>query len=136
MQINPYLNFNGQCEAAFQLYERVLGGKITFKMTHGESPMAGTVPPDWQGKIMHATLDLGDRILQGSDASPEHFSKPHGFCLSIGTKDPAEAERLFTALSENGTVQMPLQETFWASRFGMLRDQFDIPWMVNCEPAS
>lgn len=136
MQINPYLNFNGQCEAAFNLYAKTLGGKITFKMTHGESPLADSVPADWQGKIMHATLDLGDRMIQGSDATPEHFSKPHGFCLSISTKDPAEAERLFTALSEDGTVEMPLQETFWASRFGMLRDQFGIPWMVNCEAAS
>ncbi len=133
MQINPYLTFNGHCEAAFQLYERVLNGKIIFKMTHGESPMAASVGPDWQGKIMHATLAIGDRMLQGSDAPPSFYSKPGGFSLSINANDPAAAEKIFNALAENGTVKMPLQKTFWAERFGMLTDQFDIPWMINCE---
>lgn len=136
MQVNPYLTFNGQCEAAFKFYEQVLNGKIIFSMTHGQSPMAASVGPDWQGKIMHTTLAVGDRLIQGSDAPGAHFSKPAGFSLSITTKDPAEAERLFNALAENGTVKMPLQKTFWAERFGMFIDQFDIPWMINCEPAS
>lgn len=136
MQINPYLAFNGNCETAFNRYAQILGGTITFKMTHGESPMADSVGPDWQGKIMHATLSVGDRLLQGSDMQPQHFSKPHGFCLSISTKDPAEAEELFNALAEGGSVQMPLAETFWSPRFGMLTDQFGIPWMINCEPAA
>ena len=133
MQINPYLNFNGNCEAAFNLYERVLGGKIVFKMTHGESPMAASVGPDWQNKIMHASLAIGDRIIQGSDLPPQHYSKPGGYRVAIDTKDPAEAERVFSALSEGGSVQMPLQETFWAPRFGMFTDQFGTPWMINCE---
>ncbi len=136
MQVNPYLNFNGQCEAAFKLYEQVLGGRITFKMTHGESPMADSVGPDWQSKIMHATLAVGNQLIQGSDAPGAHYAKPAGFALSISTKDPAEAEKLFNGLAQNGTVTMPLQKMFWAERFGMLTDQFGIPWMINCEPAA
>ncbi len=135
MTIHPYLVFNGQCEAAFKRYEQVLNGKITFSMTHGESPMAASVGPDWQGKIMHATVAIGDQLIQGSDAPPAHYSKPAGFSLSVATRDPAEAERLFNALAEGGTIKMPLQKTFWAERFGMLVDRFDIPWMVNCESA-
>jgi len=133
MQTDPYLHFNGTCEAAFKLYEKVLGGNITFSMTHGDSPMADKVPPDWKGKIMHSTLTIGNRLIQGMDAPPSHYSKPQGFSMSISTKDPAEAEKLFNALSENGSVTMPLEKTFWAARFGMLTDQFGIPRMINCE---
>ena len=133
MPLNPYLNFNGQCEAAFNLYEKVLGGKIEFKMTHGESPMADKVSADWQKKIMHATLKVGNNVLMGSDAPPEYYQKPQGFSVSYSTAKPEDAERIFKALSEKGSVQMPLQQTFWAKRFGMFTDQFGIPWMINCE---
>ena len=136
MQVNPYINFSGNCEEAFRLYERVLGGKIVFKMTHAESPMADKTPPDWQNKIMHASLAVGDQMIQGMDATAEHYQKPQGCFLAIGTKDPAEAERVFHALADGGSVQMPMQETFWAPKFGMLTDRFGIPWMVNCEAAS
>lgn len=88
MPLNPYLNFNGQCEAAFKLYEKVLGGKIEFKMTHGESPMADKVSADWQKKIMHATLRVGDNVLMGSDAPPQYFQKPQGFSVSLASTSP------------------------------------------------
>jgi PhnB protein len=133
MQLNPYLTFNGQCEAAFKFYERCLGGKIEFMLTHGDSPMAAQVPAEWRNKIMHARLVLGDKVLMGSDAPPERYEGAKGFSVSLGIDTPAEAERVFHALAEKGTVQMPLQETFWALRFGTLVDQFGIPWMVNCE---
>ena len=133
MQLNPYLTFNGQCEAAFKFYERCLGGKIEMLLTHGESPMAEQTPAEWRGKIMHARLVVGDKLLMGSDAPPERYEGPKGFSVSLGIDQPAEAERVFNALAENGTVQMPLQETFWARRFGVLVDRFGIPWMVNCE---
>jgi PhnB protein len=132
MQLNTYLNFNGQCEAAFKFYERCFGGKIQMMMTHGESPMAQQTPPDWHNKIMHATLPVGGGALMGSDAPPQRYEKPQGFFAQIEIGNPADAERLFQALSENGTVQMPLQQTFWAARFGMLVDQFGIPRMINC----
>jgi len=131
--LNPYLNFNGQCEAAFKLYENVLGGKIEFKITHGESPMADKVSADWQKKIMHATLRVGDNVIMGSDAPPQYYQKPQGFSVSYSAKKPEDAERIFKVLSEKGSVQMPLQKTFWAQKFGMFTDQFGIPWMISCE---
>ena len=133
MKLNPYLSFNGQCEEAFKLYEKCLGGKITFMMTWGDSPMAGQMPPGWGKKIMHATLTLDGTTLQGSDVPSEQYQKPHGITVALGLSDAAEAERIFKALSENGTVGMPLQETFWALRFGEVVDQFGTPWLINCE---
>jgi len=132
MQLNPYLTFNGQCEAAFKFYEKCLDAKITFMMPHEGTPVANDVPSDWRKKILHASLQVGDRLLQGADCPPDHYQKPAGFSVKLDPKDAAEAERVFRALAENGTVQMPLQETFWAVRFGMLVDQFGIPWMINC----
>ena len=133
MQLNPYLLFNGQCEAAFRFYERCLGGKIVAMMPHAGTPAEGQVPPEWRDKIIHARLVVGDQVLMGSDAPPDHFEKPQGFSVTLGIDNPIEAERLFNALAENGTVRMPIQQTFWALRFGMLVDRFGIPWMINCE---
>jgi PhnB protein len=134
MKLNPYLNFNGQCEAAFKFYERCLGGKIDAMMTYGESPMAEQSSPESRHQIMHVQLTVNDMVLMGSDAPSGHFEKPQGFFVSLQFDDVVEAERMFHALKENGTVQMPLQETFWAARFGMLVDQFGIPWIINCAP--
>lgn len=134
MQLNPYLNFNGQCEAAFKLYHQVLGGEIVAMMTHGGSPMADQVPADWQEKIMHASLKVdGGGLLYGSDAPPDRFQPMQGCQVSINVTDTAEAERIFHGLADNGQVIMPIQQTFWAARFGMLVDRFGISWMVNCE---
>ncbi len=132
MQWNPHLAFNGQCEAGFKFYEKCLGGKIVFMMTYGDSPMAEQMPADWSKKIIHATLALGDQRLTGADEPADSYKKPQGFSVSLNIGAVAEAERIFHALSENGTVQMPLQETFWALRFGTLVDQFGTPWMINC----
>jgi PhnB protein len=136
MQLNSYLLFGGQCEAAFKFYEKCLGGKIEMMMPHEGSPAEAQTPPEWKKKIMHARMTVGDAVLMGSDAPPSHFEKPQGFSVNIGLKDAAQGERIFKALSENGTVKMPFQQTFWALRFGMLVDQFGIPWMINVEPAS
>ena len=136
MQLNPYLFFNGQCEAAFKFYERCLGGKIDAMMPHAGTPAEEHAPPEWRDKILHARLVVNGEALMGSDAPPGHYQKPQGFSVAIQVKDPAEAERIFKALSEKGAIQMPLSETFFAVRFGMLVDQFGIPWMVNCEKAA
>ncbi len=85
---------------------------------------------------MHATIALGGQTLMGCDAPPDHYDQPKGFSVALHTSNPAEAERAFNELSQGGTVKMPMQETFWAKRFGMLVDQFGIPWMVNCEKAA
>jgi len=136
MQLNPYLSFNGQCQAAFKFYQQCLGGNIQTMMTWGDSPMADQVPSEWSDKIIHATLIVEDTALLGADAPPDRYEEPKGFSVTIQMNDPAQAERIFQALADNGTVQMPLQQTFWAERFGMLVDKFGIPWMINCGQAA
>jgi PhnB protein len=133
MQLNPYLTFNGQCEAAFKFYERCLGGKIEAMIEHAGTPAEQHVPPEWRKKILHASLTVGGEVLMGSDAPPDRYEEPKGFSVSLQIKDPADAERIFAALAENGAVRMPLQQTFWAHRFGMLVDRFGTPWMINCQ---
>jgi PhnB protein len=132
MQFTPYLNFNGNCEAAFRFYHRVLGGKLEMQ-THGESPIAGEVPPTWHSMILHARLVVGDAVLMASDSPPEMYQPPQGLYVSIGVHDVADAERIFQALAEGGSVTMPMAQTFWAERFGMLVDRFGTPWMINCD---
>jgi PhnB protein len=136
MQLNPYLSFNGECEEAFKFYQQCLGGNIQTMMTWGESPMADQVPTEWHPKIIHATLIVGETALGGSDAPPDRYEKPRGLSITIQLNDPADAERIFGALSVDGTVTMPLQQTFWAARFGMLVDRFGTPWMINCGEAA
>ena len=133
MQVNPYLNFNGNCKEAFTLYQQVLGGTIEAMFTHGGTPAAEHVPPDWHDKIMHASLRLDNATLMGSDSPPGMYDAPKGIFVSLNIGDVAQGERVFNALSESGSVIMPFEETFWAHRFGMCVDRFGIPWMVNCE---
>jgi PhnB protein len=136
MKLTSYLTFNGQCEAAFKFYEQCFGGKIVTMLTNGESPIASQMPAESHNKILHASLIVGDQVLMGSDAPAERYEKAKGFSVTIGIANVAEAERIFHTLAEKGTVQMPIQETFWAVRFGMVVDRFGIPWMVNCEQAA
>jgi PhnB protein len=136
MHMNPYLGFDGQCEAAFKFYEKCLGGKIIAMMTWAETPMAEQTPAEFRGKIVHARMEVDNQLLMGSDAPPGRYEQPKGFHVTLGIENPAEAERVFNALVEGGTVQMPLDKTFWALKFGMLVDKFGIPWMVNCEQPS
>ena len=131
MKMNPYINLNGNCAEALQFYERTIGAKTMFKMTYAESPMADQTPPDWKNKIMHASVTIGDQVLMASDGQPNKPSEIKGCSLSLSTSDPVEAERIFKALSEKGTIHMPLQETFWALRYGMLVDRFATPWLIN-----
>ena len=133
MQLNPYLMFNGTCEEAFKFYEKALGGKIQAMMPHEGSPMEQHTSPEWRKKIMHARMTVGDKTLMGSDCPPDRFEPMKGFTVTLGVDDPAEAERIFQALSPGATIGMPIQETFWARRFGMLTDRFGTPWMINCE---
>jgi PhnB protein len=132
MQLISYLTFNGQCEEAFRFYEQSLGGQIESMMPHSGSPMENHVPAEWKDKIMHARLTVGGATLMGSDAPPDRYEAPKGSWVHIGLEDAAEADRIFQILSEGGSINMPIQKTFWASRFGMLVDRFGTPWMVNC----
>lgn len=134
MRLHPHINFGGGCEAAFHFYERCLGGKIVTMLTWGDSPMANEVPAEWQAKICHASLTVGASELAGVDDPFEKYETPTGFQMLLEVEQPEEAERIFEALAENGTVKMPLRETFWAARFGALVDQFGVAWEVNCVP--
>lgn len=133
MQVNPYLGFDGCCREAFELYVKVLGAKLEMLMTHGESPEADHVAPEWRDKVLHASLSLGNFLIMGSDWPPEYQKAKQGFSVSLSVDSAAEAERVFSGLAEGGTVTMPLTQTFWAHRFGMLTDRFGTPWMINCE---
>ena len=131
--INPYVFYQDTCEAAFNYYAKVLGGKIGAMLRASDAPPNMPAAPGREKTIMHASLSLpGGHVLMASDVPPEHFNKPQGFSVSLTIKDPAEAERRFNALADGGTVTMPFTKTFWAKGFGMCTDQFGIPWMVNC----
>jgi PhnB protein len=133
MQINAYLHFNGQCEAAFKFYEQVLGAKILTMSRFADSPMGQQMPPEMGSKILHARIQIGDAVVMGSDPPPDRYSPPKGFALSLQVKTAAEADKVFHALSENGQIGMAIGKTFFAGRFGMLTDRFGVPWMVICE---
>lgn len=134
MELNAYLTFAGTCEAAFNFYLKQLGGEVIAKHSFAGSPMEQQCPAEWRDKIMHMCISVAGKTLMGSDGMGEckntEFS---GFSLTINTTTPEEADRVFTALAENGTITMPIAATFWARRFGTLTDQFGVPWMVNCE---
>jgi PhnB protein len=132
IQINPYLNFNGQCRAAFEFYASCLGGKIEMMQAHGDSPMKDQTPREWHDRILHARLTAGDAVLMGSDQPPGQEETAQGMWVSLNVDRSADAERIFNALAEGGQVRMPIQRTFWGL-FGMTVDRFGTPWMVNCE---
>ena len=133
MQVQPYLSFKGDCEAAFKFYEQALGGQMGALFRYGGSPMEGDAPAGWSDKVMHGSVTVGGLGLMGADIAPERYEAPKGFSLSIQISETAEAERIFQALAVDGKVVMPLAETFWAARFGMVIDRFGIPWLINCE---
>lgn len=130
MSFIPYLAFDGTCREAFDFYAGVFAGEITFRMTCGESPMAAELPAHAHDRIMHSRLDCPHGALMGADC-PQSAPSAKG-CVNISVETPAEAERVFHALAEGGQVQMPIDETFWAQRFGMLVDRYGHAWMVNC----
>lgn len=131
MKISPYLNFHGDCEAAFTLYAQVFKSKPGNISRYGQSPMASQAGPEWANKVIHVDLNLGGQILMGSDAPPPHFQAPQGFNVCIEPESEAEAERIYRELSAGGKIGMPLQETFWAKKFAMFTDRFGTPWMIN-----
>ena len=135
MQLNPYLSFNGQCEAAFKYYEEVFGGKIIFMQTWGDSPMCDELPAEARGNIMHATLKVGESLVMGADAPADHYQQPKGTHIVINVKEPSEGERIFGQLSDGGNVEMPFTPTFFSPGFGMCADKFGTLWMIHTEQA-
>ena len=131
--VQPYLFFNGRCEEAVEFYRRALGAELLMMMRFSESPDApppGMVPPGWENKVMHSALRIGDAVMMASDGcgSAAAFG---GFSISLTLPSAAEVDRAFPALAEGGEVQMPLGETFWSPRFGMLTDRFGVAWMIQ-----
>jgi PhnB protein len=135
-RVVPYLLFKGQCEEAFRFYAETLGGKIEVMTRHAGTPGGEHVPAGMQEKILHARMSLGSQVLMASDTPAETYTAPQEFMVALLIDDPGDAERAFTALSEGGSVTMPIGETCWSVRFGMCVDRFGIPWMVNCEKAA
>ncbi len=126
------LSFNGNCAEAIRFYERVLSGRILFELSWGKSPLAKDAPPEWSSKVCHSTFVVGDITFHGVDVLPGSYEAPRGFSIVLGIDDLEESDRLFRALAENGRVRTPLQETFWARRYGVVVDRFGITWEINC----
>ena len=136
MKLNPYLLFDGNCEAALNFYEQALGAKTLSMMRYDGTPACAQMPADMKSKVLHARFAVGDVVVMVSDCPPDRYTKPQGQALALSADKPAEAERLFHSLAEGGTVTMPIDKTFFAERFGMVTDKFGVPWMVSCENAA
>ena len=130
MQLHTYLNYGGNCEQAFTFYEQHLGGTITFLMRHGEQPGASQLPPDWNGKVLHARMSLGGTDLLGADIPPDRFQPMRSAYLTLTVDSIPEAERIYALLTESGEIFMKMEETFFAHRFAMCRDRFGTSWML------
>ena len=132
MRLDIYVNYRGNCEQAFRFYEEHLGGRITGMIRHRDQPHPN-IPADWQEKVMHGSLTIGQQVLLGADVAPDRYEAPKGFSLSLQLRDTTEAERIFYELATDGRVVLPLEKTFWAARFGMVVDRFGIPWLIKCD---
>jgi PhnB protein len=130
MRLHTYLNYGGNCAQAFRFYEQHLGGKITMMMTHGQQPNANDVPPEAKDAILYARMSIGETEVMGSDVPPDRFQPMRSVYLSLTVSSTEEAERIYALLSDGGQIFMPMQETFFALRFGMLRDKFGTSWMI------
>ena len=130
MKLLTYLNYGGNCEQAFRFYEQHLGGKISMMMTHGQQPGLNDVSPDWKNAILHARISIGETELMGADIPPDRFQPMRSAYLSLLVSSTDEAERIYALLSDGGQIFMPMQETFFAFRFAMLRDKFGTSWML------
>jgi len=140
VQFTPYLNFDGTCSEAFAFYAKVFGGTIVYQGTFGEMPPQPGMPPlpdSAKQRIMHVHLQVKDQSLMGSDSMPGAdascggYLQPQGLWISIQAADPAEGQRYFDALAQGGETVMPFAKTFWSPGFGMVKDRFGTPWMVN-----
>ena len=135
MKLYTYLNYGGSCRQAFEFYATHLGGKVTSIMTHGEGPAADEIPAEWRAAVMHARMELGETTLLGADIPPDRFQPMRSAYLTLTVDSDEEAERIYRLLTEGGQVFMPMEETFFASRFAMLRDRFGTSWMLLHERA-
>ncbi|HBB88836.1 MAG TPA: VOC family protein [Blastocatellia bacterium] len=131
MKLDVYLNYAGNCEQAFRFYEQHLGGRITMMMTHGQQPNQANVPANWTNAILHARIEIGGTVLMGADIPTAEPMRSAYLTLTVDSAE--EAERLYSLLSDGGEIFMKIEETFFASRFAMLRDRFGTSWMIPHE---
>lgn len=133
-QINPYLNFPGNAEEAFNFYKSIFGGDFPMIMRFGDTPEAGTVAEEDKNKLMHIALPIGGNVLMASDAVGDMcatFKPGNNISLSVSADSKADADRIFNGLAAGGTVKMPMDNTFWGAYFGMVDDKFGVQWMVS-----
>ena len=133
MTIQPYLFFEGRADEAVAFYQKVFGAEVQMLMRYKDSPdpcPEGMIPPGSESKVMHMSMKIGDAVVMGSDGRCSGKPGFQGFSLSYTAKDATDADRVFSALSEGGTVQMPMGKTFFSPRFGMVADRFGVSWMV------
>ena len=131
MRMSVHLNFKGNCAEAFAFYTKVFQATNPFQITYGAAPGGSPVPPDWNDKIMHASIPLGEGLLLGCDAPPGKSTPLGGFQVCVESKDEAEVRCIYGALRDGGSEQMPLAQTFWSPLFGMCTDKFGVAWMVG-----
>ena len=131
MRFNAHISYNGDCETAFEFYRDCLRGEITLMMRYEAAP-GGPRDPALMGKIVHATLKVGDQVLTGADVLTAEYERPTGFAMQLNIETADEAKRVYDALSLGAKITMPLQETFWAKNYAVLTDRFGTPWEINC----
>jgi PhnB protein len=137
MRVEPYLNFDGRCEEAIEFYKKSTGAQVTSLIRFNDAPpgaCAENSPKETRNKVMHARLKIGDSTIMASDCDCKGQANFRGISLSLTARSDAEAERLFTALSEGGKVAVPLGKTFFSSSFGVTNDRFGVTWMIVVMP--
>jgi PhnB protein len=132
MSLSIHLNFNGQCQQAFEFYVTVLQGEIDSMLQVKDAPISESFSADWQQKIVHASISIQDVLICGADVKPEYYQKPSGFYLLLGFGNEAAVICAFQQLSAGGTVILPPQQTFWSSCYAIVIDRFGVPWKLNC----
>ncbi len=134
MHVQSYLFFDGRCDEAIDFYKKTLGAKVDMLMRWKDSPEKSMCTPDNENKVMHSSLTIGETRVMASDGRNTGKPEFKGFALSVNAKDDADADLMFNALADGGSVVMPLDKTFFAPRFGMTMDKFGVCWMVIVEP--
>ncbi|WP_438864083.1 VOC family protein [Neptunicella sp.] len=132
MSLSIHINFNGQCQEAFEFYAEHLHGTIGTMLSYKNSPVSATQPADWQNKIVHANILIKDIELAGADVKPEQYQQPTGFNLLLGCSSENEVNTMFDLLSAGGQVILAPQTTFWSARYAIVIDRFGVPWKLNC----
>ena len=132
MSMSFHIDFNGQCQEAFQYYSQNLGGKIDTMLQFKDSPVSSTVPEAQQDWIVHANISIDGVELAGADLAPDQYQKPKGFYVLLSVDSEQEVKSIFASLALGGDILFALQKTFWSPCYGIVVDRFGVPWKINC----